>query len=202
MLDQKLRHIFALSLLILTSACDRALVYGERSGLNIAVRADPAEGYPLEVNTGLQRRVVAFVPPGGHDASGAPKGEAVNMLSQFDVRRTKTDAGPFSSIVTIRSAFASGKAAIAASTNPNAVAAIAGGPSFRLSSDEGLRAVQAKLIQYISQGEAQIDRYLQLAREGNLTISQGGTQATRALGTINASQNTNGNKAIAELLNL
>ena len=75
--------------LVFVSGCERALVFADRTGVNLAVRSDMAEGSPLEVNAGLKRRVVGFVPAKGESEDGRPSGEAVNMVSRFDLKRTK-----------------------------------------------------------------------------------------------------------------
>lgn len=68
---------------------DRALVYGERSGVNIALRSDPAKALPLEVNAGVQRRVTTLVPATSRDPNTRrPTGEAVSLVSSFDLNYT------------------------------------------------------------------------------------------------------------------
>ncbi|MBW4707095.1 hypothetical protein KX928_04765 [Roseobacter sp. YSTF-M11] len=105
---------------LLISACSDTLVYGERTGLNIAIRTDAPQGQPLEVNTGLQRRVVGYVPPRNPEGS-----EAVNMLSSFNLKRTPdSNNNPLLAKVTIETSFASGKAAVSAGGNNEAVQAI------------------------------------------------------------------------------
>lgn len=90
------RHKLGLSgisvLVCVLSGCadqDRALVYGERSGVNLALRSDPAKALPVEVNAGVQRRVTTLVPATSRDPNTRrPTGEAVSLISSFDLDYT------------------------------------------------------------------------------------------------------------------
>jgi hypothetical protein len=62
---------------------DRSLVYGERSGVNIALRSDPAKALPVEVNAGIQRRVTTLVPTISRNQNKRPNDEAVSLVSTF-----------------------------------------------------------------------------------------------------------------------
>ena len=183
-----------------SAGCDRALVYGDRSGLNIAIRSDPAEGAPLEVNTGFQRRVVGFVPAKGRTADGKADGEAVDMASRYDMRRTAGEKGPFSDKIEIKTAFASGKAANAARDDPKVAEAILSAPQFAISNDPGERAVNNALIMYVSQSISNAEAYLALARAGNLRVYPGATATTSAYGTITDGKNAAGNAQISQML--
>jgi hypothetical protein len=114
-----------LGLLLALAGCGDTLVFAERSGVNLGTKVDPASSQPLEVNAGVKRQVVTVIPPMGKggDGSSAPNGEAVNMFSQFEVSRELRD-GNFNDVTTIRNRFASGGAALAISSKPDAVVAI------------------------------------------------------------------------------
>ncbi len=101
-----------------TDIQDRALVYGERSGVNIALRSDPAKALPVEVNAGVQRRVTTLVPPKERNSNGRPTDEAVSLVSTFDLTYNNADAqnGLFGGTTRIASIFTSGTAATALAT--------------------------------------------------------------------------------------
>lgn len=201
MISQTARNLMLAGLLALPAACDKALVYGDRTGFNLAIRTDAAEGHPLEVNAGLQRRVVGYVPPRKRDGSGAPVGEAVNMVSKFDLQRTAGATGGLDDTITIRAAFASGQAAIKAAKEPAAVARIAKGPEITLSADPGDKAVRNKLWRFIVP-EQNLATYLALARQQGLTVADAGTPRDSAMITIGNPANAAGNRRIAAALNL
>ncbi|NOD77378.1 MULTISPECIES: hypothetical protein [unclassified Ruegeria] len=110
--------ICTLSLSNCTDIQDRALVYGERSGVNIALRSDPAKALPVEVNAGVQRRVTTLVPPKARNNNGRPTDEAVSLVSTFDLTYNNADAenGLFGGTTRIASIFSSGTAATALAT--------------------------------------------------------------------------------------
>ncbi|WP_298847522.1 hypothetical protein [uncultured Ruegeria sp.] len=101
-----------------TEVQDRALVYGERSGVNIALRSDPAKALPVEVNAGVQRRVTTLVPPQKRNDAGRPIDEAVNMISSFDLKYDNAGGseGLFAGTTAIASIFTTGAAADALAT--------------------------------------------------------------------------------------
>jgi hypothetical protein len=120
------------ALAVLTAGgCSRTLVFAEREGVNLAIRADPARSPPLEVNFGYNRVVGTTVPPvaekQGSGVTTEPHGQAVNMISGFQVLSAKIDPAnkPLNVDLTISSQFASGRAATAIADNAPAVAAIA-----------------------------------------------------------------------------
>ncbi len=101
-----------------TDIQDRALVYGERSGVNIALRSDPAKALPLEVNAGVQRRVTTLVPPKERNDNRRPTDEAVSLVSTFDLtyNNANIEEGLFGGTTRIASIFTSGSAATALAT--------------------------------------------------------------------------------------
>lgn len=190
------------ALLCLASGCDRALVYGDRTGLNLAIRSDPAKASPLEVNTGFQRQVVGFVPAKGKAPNGDPEGEAVNMVSRFDVKRTPGENGVFNDTVEIRSSFASGAAAIAAEDKPEAVAAITAQPRFVQSSVPSDRDVNSRLIAYVGRGPAQAQDYLNRVRAEGVAATTGADANSQALNAIFDPANRAVNLKVSKQLNL
>jgi hypothetical protein len=192
------RALFLFALVLCLPSCDQALVYGERSGLNISVRTDVAEGQPIEVNTGFQRRVIAYVPPRTRAENGLPNGEAVNMASRFDIRRVPRDETQLRDVVAIRSVFASGQAA----TKEANVAAVADAPVFLTPTDAGQAAVVNKLVRYIGADRANLDDYLSRATAEGLEIPNDPLAGRRALSAIHDSRNATGNARISNALNL
>lgn len=128
----------ALGLVALTlGGCGKTLVFGERSGVNIALRFDTDRPPPVEVNIGLERRVGTIVPPTRYSRNNEPSGDAVSMFSGFQVESfddpisikpasaPKTASGPFNVDVLIGTQFASGAAAVEiAKGAPEVVASI------------------------------------------------------------------------------
>ncbi len=107
-------------------ACSRTLVFAERDGVNLAIRADAAARPPIEVNFGLNRVVGTLVPPvaeEGQEPNARPSGQAVNMFSGFQVLRFGTidPANPVRADLQITTQFASGAAATAIATQPQVV---------------------------------------------------------------------------------
>ena len=121
------------ALAVLTAGgCSRTLVFAEREGVNLAIRADATRSPPLEVNFGYKRDVGTTVPAiaekQGRGGAPEPAGEAVNMISGFEVLSNKIDPSPNKPPdvdLTIRSRFASGSAAKEVAKSAPAVAAIA-----------------------------------------------------------------------------
>ncbi len=107
--------VFALSAL---AGCTDALVYGESSGVNLAITVDPAKSQPLEVNFGAKRSVIGIVPPvDKNEDTDKPAGEAVSMFSHFSLNYEENESDPFRGKLRVRSAFASGMAARAIPDN-------------------------------------------------------------------------------------
>lgn len=202
--------VLGLACSIALAGCDRALVYGDRSGFNLAIRQDVTEGSPLEVNAGLQRRVISYVPPRGLDANGNPTGEAANMLARYDYKRTPgtLEKGPFSGKFRLSTSFASGTAAKIAANDSKAAAKITQRPAYLDEPDGSFSKVpqendrQTALLKYISQSEGHVRAYLALAQAEGLPASGQQTERTRAQETIFRPENAAGNKRIAAKLNL
>lgn len=108
--------------LLLLAGCGQTLAFAERDGVNFSLRADGAVRPPLEINFGLNRNVGSVVPPTA-EASGRPRGEAVNMFAGFQVERFGTTQiiGPLNIDLRIGTQFASGAAALAVANNPAVV---------------------------------------------------------------------------------
>ncbi|HBT02530.1 MAG TPA: hypothetical protein DEB47_22385 [Citreicella sp.] len=190
------------ALLFGLGACSDGLVYGERSGFNLAIRSDPAASAPIEVNSGLQRRVVVSIPPSGQDAAGRPAGEGVNMFSRFDVRRVAGDGDTdLGGKVRISTSFVSGSAAKAIAAKPEIVGEVIKAPVFTAVTAPAEVEVARRLLDYTA-GPGNAERYLELARAEGLAISPGAEAVTRAVGTVLSPANAAGNRVIAERLNL
>ncbi|MEP5730836.1 MAG: hypothetical protein ABJL67_15870 [Sulfitobacter sp.] len=159
-------YLAILATTCLLGACTDTLVYGERTGLNIAIRTDAAEGHPLEVNTGLQRRIVGYVPP--RNEAG---GEAVNMISAFNLTREDgEDKNPLNNKVTIETAFASGAAATVVGNDTKSVKAIFNRPGVTASPNIADQQLSPKIITWVGQDEKRARRYLDfLNNSGGVT---------------------------------
>lgn len=106
------------------AGCGRTLVFAERDGVNLAVRANPSATPPLGVNFGLERVIATIVPPAGQK-DGKPAGEAVSMFAAFQVDATNVNLKSTLNVdLTINTQFASGAAAERVAGNPEAVARI------------------------------------------------------------------------------
>lgn len=104
------------------TGCGRTLVFGERDGVNLSIRANASSTPPLEVNFGLDRVVATIVPPAG-ESNSRPIGEAVNMFAGFQVERY-SDLNPTKPLgidLQITTQFASGDAAVSVASNPTVV---------------------------------------------------------------------------------
>lgn len=128
-------QLSVIALSILLAGCADRLVMVERTGFNlsVAVYKDPAT--PLSVNAGLERRIVGVVPARKVQESKAGNNsiaveEPVSLLSGFDLQYTNPPATTtvgtpaqtrFGGDLTIRTRFASGKAALLLAKNPTAV---------------------------------------------------------------------------------
>jgi hypothetical protein len=101
-----------LLLALLGGGCAPAVFFHESTKVAIAAEYKPDPSEPLSANFGLKRRIVAVVPvqePATGDEK-ANKGEALSLVSRFEVRgtlRNKTGEEP----LTIINNFASGTAA-------------------------------------------------------------------------------------------
>jgi hypothetical protein len=111
----------ALALLLLVAGCGRTLVFGERDGLNLAIRADSTSQPPLEVNFGLDRTVGTIIPPAAQ-VDGHPAGEGVNMFAGFQIDRDDTGTPtPLGVRLRVATQFASGAAALGVAGKPEVV---------------------------------------------------------------------------------
>lgn len=108
---------------VLVAGCGRTLVFAERDGVNLAVRADASSTPPLEVNFGLNRMIATIVPPAG-EKNGKPDGDAVSMFAGFQIENTIIPTKPLDADLEISTQFASGKAATAVAGDPQLVAQI------------------------------------------------------------------------------
>ena len=129
------------ALLCLLAGCTDALVYGERSGLNLALRTEAIEGQPIEANVGLQRRVVGYVPPRNSEG-----GRAVDMIAAFNAKREANTPSIFDDRNTIETAFVSGAAAQVAGNSPDSVAAIFDRPGIQVSSNPSDNTASEKIL--------------------------------------------------------
>lgn len=190
----------------LLGACEKTLVYGERSGFNLALRSDAAAAVPIEVNAGLQRRVVGLIPGAGEVEDGRPSGEAVNMVSRFDIDYADSENDLFGGRLKVSSAFASGGAATAVAGNVKVVEAIVGPLGFRVADDPLAREANLALTNHIAadldDGADNRTAYLALAKALDLRLADGPTPTARAVKTIDDPANARGNIEIARLLGL
>lgn len=105
------------------AGCGQTLVFAERSGVNLSIRADAASRPPLAVNLGLDRASGTIVPPRARGDDGRPQGEAVNMFAGFQVDRRGEVAAqqPLSVDLRVSAQFASGAAATKVAGAPEVV---------------------------------------------------------------------------------
>jgi len=119
-------HLLAAGMAICAlSGCGKTLMFGERSGLNLAIRVDPAGQPPVMLNLGLNRTVGTIVPPATQSRDNRPSGDAISMFSGFQVESfsdpvqitpatvARATGNPFSVDLLIGTQFASGAAAMA-----------------------------------------------------------------------------------------
>lgn len=117
------------------AGCQETLVFFEQTAFKLGISVNEEPPVPLEVTVGLKRRVVAISPPRQPlqtDEAGnrRPDGEAVSLLSRFDVdydpdqTDTASPGNPFAGKLQIISAFASGEAAVEIATDPVAMALV------------------------------------------------------------------------------
>ena len=152
---------FSVSIAVLTvwgmalSACSDTLVYGERTGFNLAIEVNQDPETPVNVNAGLRRTIVGVVPPRSTESDGKggskSKGEAVSMISGFDLTDDTQD-NQLNRGLQIQTQFASGQAATIVSSKPETAAAIVtaiAAPNIARSSgwaEEAARARSDRLI--------------------------------------------------------
>jgi hypothetical protein len=128
------------------SGCGRTLVFGERDGVNLAIRADATSSPPIQANFGLNRTVGTIVPSVGQTKDGAPKGEAVSMFSGFQVDNTINVQKSVDADLQVDTQFASGKAAIAIADKPSVVARVVNPSSVTFSSSDTSKQLQTWLL--------------------------------------------------------
>lgn len=87
--------------------CENNLIFMERSGFNLSIDVNENPAIPVQVNAGMMRSIVALVPGRGNDNSG----EAVSLISGYDLAYEDKAGSFFNDKLTIRSQFASGAAA-------------------------------------------------------------------------------------------
>ncbi len=107
------------------AGCENNLIFMERSGFNLSIGVNDNPITPVQVNAGMMRSIVAVVPGRGKAESGQPSGEAVSLISGYDLRYQEQDSGFFNDKLTIRSQFASGAAAKTIATAPEIAKKIA-----------------------------------------------------------------------------
>jgi hypothetical protein len=123
-LRRMMTSLAAIAVAVSVAGCGRTLVFAERDGVNIAVRANATSAPPIEANFGLNRTIATIVPPAGQVGNNRPDGDAVSMFAGFQVDNTLDPAAPLKADLQISTQFASGNAAIAVANNPPLVAAI------------------------------------------------------------------------------
>ena len=148
-------------------ACNDTLAYGERTGFNLSVRTDAPQGQPLEVNAGLQRRVVGHVPP------SSEAGEAVNMVSAFNLEREGDAATPLANTLTIETSFASGAAAIKASENTGSVAEIFNLPGVDASPEPADVSATNKILDWLNEDQSRADEYVAFVKANGVQVADG-----------------------------
>ena len=162
MMSTIIRGCILLSLISL-GGCGDTLFYGERTGFNLAIRADAANSTPVEVNAGLRRSVVGVVPPLQHketeDGSKKPEGEAANMVSRFELLYVEGSLmnSLFGGELVIQSRFASGEAAKNVAEEPGKVGAVIA-PSLVRSGDWASEATINTVDELIDKASALDDR--------------------------------------------
>jgi hypothetical protein len=111
------------------NGCENNLLFMERTGFNLSIRVNNDPTTPVEVNAGLKRSVVAAVPPTGDpvktENGTRANGEAVSLISGYDLSYDESKSSLFAGTLTIRTQFASGGAATAVAGDPTVVAMIA-----------------------------------------------------------------------------
>ncbi|QNT68309.1 hypothetical protein [Defluviicoccus vanus] len=127
MINRSLMPQIVLALMTLAGAgCSPALVYGERNSLHVAsVQVNDNTSEPLRLNVGFRRTIATKAPPlQASAAEPAAKGDAVSAFSSFNLHSDDGNAATIIDPFVINTKFASGKAARALTSNPQAVAQI------------------------------------------------------------------------------
>ena len=185
-------------------ACERTMVFGESTGLNIGVSVDAAKGTPVEVNTGFKRQVVGIVPSSQNRQGDRTKGEATSMISRFEIgHQGGADTNEFNNKVTIRSAFASGEAAVNVIGNDKAteiVNSILGPTPLVASRDPENVSTRSALGNFISKSDANQSLYLTLAQKYNLTVPAGVPPEIQVANAVVNPDNASGNEKILKEL--
>lgn len=121
-------RLISVGLMLLLTGCSDALIYGERTAFNLAIRVNDDPATPVNVNAGLQRTVVSLAPPlGGQIKDGdrtSPAGESVSAISRFDLRYDQSTAAVMAGRLTVKTQFLSGQAAVTATANPQTAARV------------------------------------------------------------------------------
>src|SRR5882724_11099365 len=104
------RHAAALIVgALLLGGCENNLIFLERSGFNLAINVNDDPTTPVEVNAGLKRSIVALVPPTGDpvktESGTRANGEAVNLVSGYDLGYTESQTSVLGGTLTIRTQF-------------------------------------------------------------------------------------------------
>jgi hypothetical protein len=124
-LRRMMTSLAAIAVAASVAGCGRTLVFAERSGVNIAVRANATSAPPIEANFGLNRTIATIVPPAGQVGNNRPDGDAVSMFAGFQVDNTLNPTKERLKVdLEISTQFASGNAAKAVADKPTVVAAI------------------------------------------------------------------------------
>lgn len=126
MINHSLMPQIVLALMTLAGAgCSPALVYGERNSLHVAsVQVNDNTAEPLRLNVGFRRTIATMASSlQGSNEAGA-NGDAVSAFSSFDLHSDDGNAATIIDPFVINTKFASGKAARALTSNPQAVAQI------------------------------------------------------------------------------
>ncbi|MCP5086393.1 MAG: hypothetical protein GY952_06285 [Rhodobacteraceae bacterium] len=190
---------------VLLTGCNRTMVFGENTGFNLGVSVDAAKSLPVEVNTGFKRQVVGIIPSSEDPVNGRARGESTSMISRFQLgQERKTEGDPFDNRITISSAFASGKAAVTVieeSEDPvAAVNAIVQAKKLTASTEPTDVAVRQRLVNFVNTSNVNLQTYLAMAEQENLTVLAGLPAEARAANAIIDQANTQGNKKILKRL--
>lgn len=111
--------------------CSDALIYGERTSFSLAaIHINDSAGEPASIQSGFRQSVMTMAPPTEGLMKGRAQGDAVSMLSGFELEYGTTGADiateVFSGTLTIQTQFASGLAAIKVAAKPEAALALMG----------------------------------------------------------------------------
>jgi hypothetical protein len=163
-----------LGLLMSLGACGDALIYGERTSVDVAsVRLNDDAAQPLSINLGFNRQVVTVAPPlcgtVVENGKSVASGEAISQFSTFRVKAVPAFVGEAQpTLLAIQSRFASGQAARDIAKTPEVVAAVLGLTPFS-PADEEKHAAYLKCINEIGE----LPKLLSLAQ--NLQFQLGPT---------------------------